>query len=267
MANPGQNETHTAAKPNAIAGNDMAVMAFLNDAVYAGEIDGMLDSANGLAQWLVRAGVAQHEAIDAISGGTRQQDLDELMRDIHALRACFRQLVDTHRGRMSSADIVAATSGLNSLLSGAQTCCVVIAADGDTGLPFTLRRIHCGASACTLLLLVAEVLAHFLCQDSLIHVSVCASPACGRYFIERSGKKAANGAPWRDVETASSKPRTASNAATSRRLDQAFAARRLRSAACFARLPQTAMLHQRLRWSLVVSRKWRTQLGPSHRFT
>jgi len=39
---------------------------------------------------------------------------------------------------------------------------------------------------------------------------------------------------------------------------------RLRWAACFARLPQAAMLHQRLAWPCVVSRKSNVHVGPSH---
>src|SRR5271156_2651213 len=42
---------------------------------------------------------------------------------------------------------------------------------------------------------------------------------------------------------------------------------RLRCAACFARFPQTAMLHQRRARLWVLSRNNRVHVGPSHDFT
>jgi predicted RNA-binding Zn ribbon-like protein len=189
--------------PSLIAGAtyERAAMEFLNSAAGGEEGDILADKAT-LLRWLADAGLAGKDEVAAmLSPGSPRTAAEELAR-VGAMRDWFREIVQAHRERQCSGDILEAVSRLNTILAEVQTFNALIADVNDTQVQFSLQRVCPDEHSRTPLACVAKMLAQFLCGPGLSQVKLCAGRDCGRYFLDSAKAKRRK---WCDMSSCGNK--------------------------------------------------------------
>jgi predicted RNA-binding Zn ribbon-like protein len=176
-----------AGKPAALLIADALALDFLNTCVaFPDGLVDFIDDGEGLLSWMVLAKLIDAAAADQVRRETSREELDAVAADARDLREWFREFVADRKGRRLTADAVAASGRLNALLKADDTFTALVAGDDDYGPPLRLRAVRRYRSSRALLFAVAEVLAKFLCDETLANVKACEGPGCRLVFADYS---------------------------------------------------------------------------------
>jgi len=172
-------------KPPALLVGDALALDFINTFVnYPGDPVEYLDSGEGLLAWLALVKLIKASDVDRLRREVNSVELDVVAAEARELREWFREFLLERKGRPLTADAVVASTHLNSLLKTDDTFNAIVAGDDDFGPPLRLRPVRRFRSPRSLLLTVAEVLARFLCDETLVNVKACIGPGCRLMFAD-----------------------------------------------------------------------------------
>lgn len=148
-------------------------------------VDWIADGA-GLVAWLEQTGLVPTEALTKLRKEARPGTLDKVAAEARQLREWFRDFVKERMGRPLSARDVAALEPLNHILARDERFSR-ITADAN-GLAFGSARRW--TSPETLLLPIAEALAHLVSEEDFTFVKACEGPACTLLFVDHTRGRA-----------------------------------------------------------------------------
>jgi len=174
-------------KPPAVLIADAVALDFLNSSIEISEGQGdFLASGSGLLSWMTQAKLLQASDADRIRNETDADELDAVATEVRALRDWFRRFVTTRMGRPLWPDDLAAAGRLNALLETDDTFTALVPSIDSDGPPIRLRTFRRCQTARSLILVVAESLARFLCEESFVSVKPCEGPGCRFVFADHT---------------------------------------------------------------------------------
>jgi predicted RNA-binding Zn ribbon-like protein len=149
-----------------------------------------LDDGEGLLAWLQQAQLVPAPVVKQMRAQARPGELDRVAEQARNLREWFRGFVDKERGRPLTRDASRKLERLNRLLERDESFTQIAPTTGRDGNAFELRVTRRWSSPDTLLLPVAEALAHFVCSEDFTYVKACEGPACTLLFVDRTRGRA-----------------------------------------------------------------------------
>jgi predicted RNA-binding Zn ribbon-like protein len=149
-----------------------------------------LDDGEGLLAWLQQAQLVPAPVVKHMRAQARPGELDRVAEQARNLRDWFRGFVDKERGRPLTRDASRKLERLNRLLERDESFTQIAPTTGRDGNAFELRVTRRWSSPDTLLLPVAEALAHFVCSEDFTYVKACEGPACTLLFVDRTRGRA-----------------------------------------------------------------------------
>jgi predicted RNA-binding Zn ribbon-like protein len=153
--------------------------------------------ANGedLLAWLVEAKLIEPRQAATIRANSFPGELDEVSAQARALREWFRGFVLAHMGRPLPAKAFDLLEPLNRVLERDEGYGAIVTRSADRGnLPassgFELRRLRRWSTPSTLLLPIAEALAHLVCSEDFSLVKGCEGKICTLLFLDKTRGRA-----------------------------------------------------------------------------
>ena len=153
--------------------------------------------ANGedLLAWLEQAKLIDSADADAIRANSFPGELDEVAAQARALREWFREFVLTHMGRPLTAKALDLLEPLNRVLERDEQYRAIVVRPDHPGhhharLGLELRCLRRWSTPNSLLLPLAQAMAHLLCHQDFSLVKGCEGKACVLLFLDRTHARA-----------------------------------------------------------------------------
>ncbi|GFZ90008.1 CGNR zinc finger domain-containing protein [Dyella caseinilytica] len=145
-----------------------------------------LDDGEGLLGWLHQARLVPDEVLGSIRERAIPGELDRLAGQARALREWFRGFVQEHKGHPLKGADLSKLDPLNQLLTRDEGYGEIIASENGAPSAFQLSRSRRWTSPETLLLPIAESMAHLVCAEDFAYVKACEGPACTLLFADHT---------------------------------------------------------------------------------
>lgn len=145
-----------------------------------------LEDGEGLLSWLQQAQLVPEDVLSSIRAHAIPGEIDRLAAQARSLREWFRTFVRAHKGHPLKAADLAELEPLNELLKRNQGFHQVVAEPSDASFAFRLLRSRRWDSPETLLLPIAEALAHLVCSEDFSYVKACEGPTCTLLFADHT---------------------------------------------------------------------------------
>jgi predicted RNA-binding Zn ribbon-like protein len=148
--------------------------------------------ANGedLLAWLVEAKLIERLQAATIRANSFPGELEEVAAQARALREWFRGFVLSHMGRPLTAKALNQLKPLNRVLERDEGYGTIVLRSDREKPPalsgFELRRQRRWGTPSTLLLPIAEALAHLVCSEDFSLVKGCEGKICTFLFLDRT---------------------------------------------------------------------------------
>jgi predicted RNA-binding Zn ribbon-like protein len=171
----------------AIFVGDAPGLDFLNS--IATPVDTPIDwiaNGDGLLDWLLQAGLAPAEALEAIRAQALPGELDKVAGQARSLREWFRGFVRDHKGRPLTAGELGALEPLNRLLERDDGFSRIVVETDGSPAPFRLQSLRRWRTPEALLLPIGEALARLVCAEDFTQVKACEGPACTLLFADHT---------------------------------------------------------------------------------
>ena len=187
-------ETDT--RPPAMFIADDPGLDFLNSiGTPAGTVIEWLADGEDLLSWLEQAKLIDSTDAAAIRGNSFPGELDEVAAQARALREWFREFVRAHIGRPLTAKALDLLGPLNRVLERDEQHAAIVARPGHlrhhherSGLE--LRSLRRWSTPNSLLLPLAQAMAHLVCYEDFSLVKGCEGKACVLLFLDRTHARA-----------------------------------------------------------------------------
>lgn len=150
-----------------------------------GRVVDHLKDGSGLSSWLSQAGLGPGATLTERWRATAPQELDRVAAEVRRLREWFRQFVRTHMGRTLSAADLAELVQLNAILEAQGKYHRIVAADGARA-PLEMKAFTLWSSPDSLLVAIAEAVAHVVCEVDFTRIRACEGPDCSLLFVDHS---------------------------------------------------------------------------------
>jgi predicted RNA-binding Zn ribbon-like protein len=149
-----------------------------------------LDDGEGLLEWLRQAQLVSAPVLAQMRTQSLPGELNKVADQARSLREWFRGFVQEHRGHPLSRGDLKKMEPLNRLLERDESFSQIALAAGREGNAFELRANRRWRSPDALLFPIAEVLAHFVCEEDFTYVKPCEGPACTLLFADHTRGRA-----------------------------------------------------------------------------
>jgi predicted RNA-binding Zn ribbon-like protein len=152
--------------------------------------------ANGedLLAWLVEAKLVEPAQAAMMRANSFPGELEEVAAQARALREWFRQFVLSHMGHPLTAKALNQLEPLNRVLERDEGYGAIVPMSDRKKPPassgFELRRLRRWGTPGTLLLPIAEALAHLVCSEDFSLVKGCEGKICTFLFLDRTNGRA-----------------------------------------------------------------------------
>ena len=177
-------------RPPAMFIADDPGLDFLNSiGTPAGTIVEWLANGADLLAWLEQAKLIDSTDAAAIRANSFPGELDEVAAQARALREWFRDFVLTHMGRPLTAKALDLLAPLNRVLERDEQYLAIV--PGHPGHhhrrpQLELRSLRRWSTPSTLLLPLAQAMAHLVCHEDFSLVKGCEGKACVLLFLDRT---------------------------------------------------------------------------------
>jgi predicted RNA-binding Zn ribbon-like protein len=179
-------------RPPAMFIADDAGLDFLNSiATPAGTVIEWLANGEDLLAWLEQATLIDPSDARTIRANSFPGELDEVVAQARALREWFRDFVLTHMGRPLTAKALDLLKPLNRVLERDEQYGAIVARSADSrhqqvrsGLEW--RSLRRWSTPNSLLLPLAQAMAHLVCYEDFSFVKGCEGKACVLLFLDRT---------------------------------------------------------------------------------
>jgi predicted RNA-binding Zn ribbon-like protein len=153
-----------------------------------------ITNGEDLLAWLVEAKLIERAQAAIIRANSFPGELEEVAAQARALREWFREFVLLHMGRPLTAKALNQLEPLNRVLERDEGYGAIVPRSDREQPPvssgFELRRLRRWATPSTLLLPIAEALAHLVCSEDFSLVKACEGKACTFLFLDRTNGRA-----------------------------------------------------------------------------
>lgn len=165
---------------------DAAGLDFLNSLATPAAVPmEWLGSGEDFLSWLDNAGLVPRTVLEEFKRNAGPGELDAIAAQARSLREWFRVFVLAHMGKPIDKSTLAELEPLNRLLTRDE-CFFQLATDETMNERLLLKKERRWRSPETLLLPVAEAMAHLVCDVDFTHVKQCESHTCSLLFLDRT---------------------------------------------------------------------------------
>lgn len=176
-----------AQKPSAVLIGDALALDFLNSVINGPDstVD-LLTTGDGLLCWMAQARMIDARRAEEIRQARAAAELDDIASRARELREWFRTFVMTRKGRKLTAEDLVASEPLNEILRMDVAFTRLVPCDRQVGLAFRLETVRRTSEAMSLLVAIAETLAHFICEGAFARIKMCQGPGCSLLFEDKT---------------------------------------------------------------------------------
>jgi predicted RNA-binding Zn ribbon-like protein len=174
-------------RPAAIFVGDAPALDFLNSIATPADttIDWLADG-EGLLSWLAQAQLVPHQTLESMRAQALPDELDVVAGQARGLREWFRGFVVKHKGRSLTGKEHGQLEPLNRFLARDDTFSQIVRQRAKPSAPLVLQSARRWRSPETVLLPIAETLAHFVCEEDFANVKACERPGCTLLFADHT---------------------------------------------------------------------------------
>jgi predicted RNA-binding Zn ribbon-like protein len=145
-----------------------------------------LEDGDGLLGWLHQAQLVPEDVLASIRARAIPGELDRLAGQARALREWFRGFVRQHKGQPLNSAHASELEPLNQLLRRNEGYDEIMASEHAGSSVLRLSRSRRWTSPETLLLPIAESMAHLVCDEDFSHVKACEGANCTLLFADHT---------------------------------------------------------------------------------
>jgi predicted RNA-binding Zn ribbon-like protein len=178
-------------RPPAIFVGDAPALDFLNS--IATPVDTPVDwisDGEGFLMWLEQAHLVPSRALKTMRAQALPGEFDGVAAQARALREWFRKFVNARKGKPLALERLSELEPLNLLLERDEGFQQVVRHERDGSSSLEVEASRRWRSPDALLLPIGEALAHFICEEDLVHVKACEGPTCTLMFADHTRRHA-----------------------------------------------------------------------------
>jgi predicted RNA-binding Zn ribbon-like protein len=178
-------------RPPAIFVGDAPALDFLNS--IATPVDTPVDwisDGEGFLMWLEQAHLVPSRALKTMRVQALPGEFDGVAAQARALREWFRKFVNARKGKPLALERLSELEPLNLLLERDEGFQQVVRHERDGSSSLEVEASRRWRSPDALLLPIGEALAHFICEEDLVHVKACEGPTCTLMFADHTRRHA-----------------------------------------------------------------------------
>jgi predicted RNA-binding Zn ribbon-like protein len=145
-----------------------------------------LEDGEGLLNWLEQARLVPASVLGAMRSRALPGEMDRLADQARDLREWFRVFVRERKGRPLRTADLSQLEPLNQLLKRDDAFNEIVAHAHDDSAVFSVLRSRRWSSPESLLLPIAEAMAHLVCDEDFSHVKACEGATCTLLFADHT---------------------------------------------------------------------------------
>jgi predicted RNA-binding Zn ribbon-like protein len=140
--------------------------------------------------WLEQAHLVPSRALKTMRAQALPGEFDGVAAQARALREWFRKFVNARKGKPLALERLSELEPLNLLLERDEGFQQVVRHERDGSSSLEVEASRRWRSPDALLLPIGEALAHFICEEDLVHVKACEGPTCTLMFADHTRRHA-----------------------------------------------------------------------------